>query len=154
MTVSPVPRGTGWREVGRCFGAGVGMLRRRELHLPRKKVGRVIRFGDGTPGRVDRETVWTGRQTPRASCSCHSGCEESAGTRCFGWRASSTPRCSSGSRGFVSKLWLANDRDGIYRGLYEWDGADRAERYARVAVASAGARQFRGFDRLPGWSPR
>jgi hypothetical protein len=33
--------------------------------------------------------------------------------------------------GFVSKLWLAHDRRGIYRGLYEWDGADRAEHYAR-----------------------
>jgi hypothetical protein len=31
----------------------------------------------------------------------------------------------------VSKLWLAHDSHGTYRGLYEWDGADRAEQYAR-----------------------
>lgn len=35
-----------------------------------------------------------------------------------------------GFPGFMSKLWLADDSHGIYRGLYEWDGADRAERYA------------------------
>jgi hypothetical protein len=36
-----------------------------------------------------------------------------------------------GFPGFVSKLWLAHDSHGVYRGLYEWDGADKAERYAR-----------------------
>jgi hypothetical protein len=36
-----------------------------------------------------------------------------------------------GFPGFASKLWLAHDSRGIYRGLYEWDGADRAEQYAR-----------------------
>jgi hypothetical protein len=32
----------------------------------------------------------------------------------------------------VSKLWLANDERGRYRGLYEWDGPRRAEDYARA----------------------
>ncbi len=36
-----------------------------------------------------------------------------------------------GFPGFVSKLWLAHDDRGRYRGLYEWDGTERAERYAR-----------------------
>lgn len=36
-----------------------------------------------------------------------------------------------GFPGFVSKLWLAHDVRGCYRGLYEWDGTERAERYAR-----------------------
>ena len=26
-----------------------------------------------------------------------------------------------GFPGFVSKLWLANDEHGVYRGLYRWD---------------------------------
>jgi hypothetical protein len=34
-----------------------------------------------------------------------------------------------GFPGFVSKLWLAQDQNGVYRGLYEWDGATRAEAY-------------------------
>jgi hypothetical protein len=34
-----------------------------------------------------------------------------------------------GFPGFVSKLWVAHDERGRYRGLYEWDGVERAERY-------------------------
>ena len=37
-----------------------------------------------------------------------------------------------GFPGFVSKLWLADDERGRYRGLYEWDGPRRAEAYARA----------------------
>jgi hypothetical protein len=36
-----------------------------------------------------------------------------------------------GFPGFRSKLWLAHDESGRYRGLYEWDGPDAAEHYAR-----------------------
>jgi hypothetical protein len=36
-----------------------------------------------------------------------------------------------GFPGFVSKLWLAHDERDVYRGVYEWDGPGRAERYAR-----------------------
>lgn len=31
--------------------------------------------------------------------------------------------------GFTSKLWLADDATGRYRGIYEWDGAGRATSY-------------------------
>ncbi|HEY6313967.1 MAG TPA: hypothetical protein VIY52_24655 [Streptosporangiaceae bacterium] len=34
--------------------------------------------------------------------------------------------------GLVSKLWLADDERGRYRGLYEWDGPRLAENYARA----------------------
>ena len=37
-----------------------------------------------------------------------------------------------GFPGFVSKLWIANDQRGAYRGLYEWDGPERAIDYARA----------------------
>jgi hypothetical protein len=37
-----------------------------------------------------------------------------------------------GFPGFVSKLWLADDERGRYRGLYEWDGPRRADDYARA----------------------
>jgi hypothetical protein len=36
-----------------------------------------------------------------------------------------------GFPGFVSKLWLAHDQHGVYRGVYQWDGPDQAEQYAR-----------------------
>ncbi len=36
-----------------------------------------------------------------------------------------------GFPGYVSKLWLTHDENDTYRGFYEWDGAGRAESYAR-----------------------
>ena len=35
-----------------------------------------------------------------------------------------------GFPGFVSKLWLAHDERGTYRGFYEWDGPTSAASYA------------------------
>ncbi len=43
----------------------------------------------------------------------------------------------AGFPGFVSKLWLAHDQRGVYRGLYEWDGAERATAYVRALVRSS-----------------
>jgi hypothetical protein len=37
-----------------------------------------------------------------------------------------------GFPGFVSKLWLAHDERGRYRGVYEWDGPRLAGDYARA----------------------
>ncbi len=36
-----------------------------------------------------------------------------------------------GFPGFVAKWWMADDEHGFYRGVYQWDGARRAEQYAR-----------------------
>jgi hypothetical protein len=36
-----------------------------------------------------------------------------------------------GFPGYVSKLWMAHDHNGVYRGVYEWDSPERAEHYAR-----------------------
>ncbi|MFC8917720.1 hypothetical protein ACFT5C_18305 [Streptomyces sp. NPDC057116] len=36
-----------------------------------------------------------------------------------------------GFPGFTSKPWLAHDERDRYRGVYEWDGPQRAEHYAR-----------------------
>ncbi|MEU4421528.1 hypothetical protein AB0F81_12950 [Actinoplanes sp. NPDC024001] len=38
----------------------------------------------------------------------------------------------AGFPGFVSKLWLAHDYHGVYRGVYEWDGPALAAGYARA----------------------
>ncbi|MDY6810452.1 MAG: hypothetical protein SW127_15780, partial [Actinomycetota bacterium] len=37
-----------------------------------------------------------------------------------------------GFPGFVSKLWMAADEAGRYRGVYEWDDADLAIAYVRA----------------------
>ena len=36
----------------------------------------------------------------------------------------------AGFPGFVRKLWMVDPRTFVYRGLYDWDGADRARWYA------------------------
>jgi hypothetical protein len=38
----------------------------------------------------------------------------------------------AGFPGFLSKLWLTDDENFVYRGIYEFDGAQRAESYAQV----------------------
>lgn len=49
----------------------------------------------------------------------------------FRWESLLNTPLFVGFPGFVSKLWLANDEDGVYRGLYEWDRSASAEYYAR-----------------------
>jgi hypothetical protein len=41
----------------------------------------------------------------------------------------------AGFPGFRTKLWLSGALTGEYRGLYDWDGADRARRYATALLA-------------------
>lgn len=38
----------------------------------------------------------------------------------------------AGFPGFVSKLWMAHDENGVYRGFYQWNGAERADAYVRA----------------------
>ena len=38
----------------------------------------------------------------------------------------------AGFPGFVSKLWLSHDDNGVYRGLYDWDDPALAEAYVRA----------------------
>ncbi len=133
MSRGPFPETTALRAVARCFASSIAMLGRREIHQPRRNVGRTIRFADGTSGLVYRETVVA--RTPSNPCFLVV-CFRLRWVRGRGhalFRAESilnTP-LFVGFPGFVSKLWLAHDSHGIYRGVYEWDGADRAERYAR-----------------------
>jgi hypothetical protein len=49
----------------------------------------------------------------------------------FRWESLLNTPLFVGFSGFVSKLWLAHDQRGRYRGVYEWDGVERAELYAR-----------------------
>lgn len=39
---------------------------------------------------------------------------------------------SSSFPGFVSKLWLSHDEREVYRRIYQWSGAARAEAYAEA----------------------
>jgi hypothetical protein len=138
QTAQPVARRplalvTAWRAVLHYLLTSAVMLATRQLRWPRQNVGRVVRFADGTSATVYRETVaWHAPEDPCVLAVCF----RLRGVRGRGhawFRTESilnTP-LFVGFPGFVSKLWLASDGTGRYRGLYEWDGVDRAERYAR-----------------------
>ena len=132
---SPLPRDRALLAVTRCVVVSLGLLARGRLRCPRSRVGTWVRFADGTTARIYRETVVEG---PDAVNPCALVVRfRLRGVRGRGhalFRAESllnTP-LFAGFPGFVAKWWLAADEHGVYRGLYAWDGADRAEAYARA----------------------
>jgi hypothetical protein len=112
----------------------VSLLTRRVIHVPGQNIGRTLAFADGTRANVYRETV----RDHEARDPCVLLVEfrlrwvRGAGHRVFRWESWLNTPLFVGFPGFVSKLWLAADNNGYYRGLYEWDGAERAEHYARA----------------------
>lgn len=105
------------------------------LHMSDGHVGLRLRFADGSTGRVYGETV-AEHGPVREPCVL---VVEFRLRGVRGWGHAAFRRESllntplfAGFPGFVSKLWLANDEQGRYRGLYQWDGARRADHYARA----------------------
>jgi hypothetical protein len=131
---SPLPIGKAWVAVARCVVTTAGLLARRRIHMPRTHVGDQLYFTDGTSARVYRETVVD--RPPTADPAVLVVAFRLRGVRGIGhalFRLESmlnTP-LFVGFDGFVSKLWLAHDDRGTYRGLYEWDGPRLAQAYAR-----------------------
>ena len=139
MTISTQPTITTRRQVARAFVGSArttaNLIFSGRLIQPRELVGARLRFQDGSAFVVFRETavVAPPNREPatlvvefklrligrnrlahaifRRECVVH------------------TP-LFAGFSGFRSKLWVADRVTGSYRGVYEWDGADRAERYA------------------------
>lgn len=114
----------------------VRLLARHQLAWPRVNLGSVLRFEDGTASRVFRETVLEAptrepallvvgfrlRLLGRARLA----------HRVFRAESIANTPLFAGFPGFRSKLWLCDDVTGSYRGIYEWDGADRATAYAET----------------------
>ena len=116
------------------------MLRRGELQWPKHHVGRTVRFADGTSARVFRETAVPGA-SPRDPClllvSFRLRGVRGGGHRLFRLESILNTPLFVGFPGFVSKLWLAHDDQGVYRGIYEWDGAGARRELRQVVVAGA-----------------
>jgi hypothetical protein len=131
----PLAYGAALRALAGCAVSTARLLRRHRVHLPAEQVGRRLRFADGTAARVYRETV-VGRGATEDPCVL----VVEFRLRAVRGRAHAAFRRESllntplfvGFPGFVSKLWLAHDERGRYRGLYEWDGPQRASHYARA----------------------
>lgn len=113
---------------GRLLAAG-------RLASPRTYLDRRLGFADGTTSLVFRETAVRGRD-PRDPAVL----VVQFRLRAFGHRrwlhALFRRECIlhtplfAGFPGFKSKLWISDTTTGTYRGLYEWDGAERAVDYA------------------------
>ena len=123
-----------WALAG-CAVSTARLLWRRRVHLPTEQVGRRLRFADGTSARVYRETVVRCGATEdpcvlvvEFRLRAVRGWAHAA----FRWESLLNTPLFVGFPGFVSKLWLADDERGRYRGLYEWDGPQRASHYARA----------------------
>ena len=119
----------------KCVMSTARLLWRRRLHLPTGHVGMRLRFADGTSAPVYRETV-ADRGATRDPCvlavEFRLRAVRGFGHTLFRWESLLNTPLFAGFPGFVSKLWLAHDERGSYRGLYEWDGAENAAAYARA----------------------
>jgi hypothetical protein len=131
----PLAYGTALRALIDCAANTARLLRRRRIHLPAGHVGMWLRFADGTSARVYRETIVDrGATADPCVLVVEFRLRAVRGRGHAAFRAESllnTP-LFVGFPGFVSKLWLAADEHGRYRGVYEWDGPRRAEAYARA----------------------
>ena len=131
---SPLPYGVAARALARCVASTVQLLRRRRLHLPPEHVGMRLRFADGTSSWVFRETV-VARGATEDPCvllvAFRLRLVRGWGHTLFRRESLLNTPLFVGFPGFVSKLWVAHDEHGVYRGVYEWDGPGRAQYYAR-----------------------
>lgn len=123
------------RALAGCFVATARLVGRRRMHLPSQRVGMRLRFADGTSARVFRETV-VDRGATVDPCvlvvEFRLRAVRGRGHAAFRRESLLNTPLFAGFPGFVSKLWLADDERGRYRGLYEWDGPRLAENYARA----------------------
>lgn len=130
----PLGQAVAWSGVLDSVVNSVVLGARGRVHLRYDEVGRRISFANGTSARIYRETVVEGGQT-------HEPCLLLVGFRLrvvrgwghdvFRWESLLNTPLFVGFPGLRTKLWLAHDQEGVYRGLYEWDGREPAEHYAR-----------------------
>jgi hypothetical protein len=119
----------------RSVATTVRLLARRQIRQPTDHLGDVLGFGDDSHGRVYRETVVGQAAADEPAVLVVSF--RLRGVRGVGhalFRAESllnTP-LFVGFPGFVSKLWLAHDEHGVYRGVYQWNVAEQADAYVRA----------------------
>jgi hypothetical protein len=123
------------RALAACAAATGRLLWQRRIHLPSEHVGMRLRFADDSSARVYRETRVDQGPT-RDPCvlvvEFRLRAVRGLGHAVFRWESLLNTPLFVGFPGFVSKLWLANDENGRYRGVYEWDGTQQADNYARA----------------------
>lgn len=124
----------------RCAGRVAVRLARRQLPLPREHLGRRLDFADGTWSRVYRETERRGVATVDPALLVVQFRLRLVGRSrllhaLFRIESLANTVLFAGFPGFRSKLWLTDERTWLYRGVYQWDGAELAADYAATLSA-------------------
>jgi len=152
----PLAYGPALWSLASCVASTMRLLWQRRIHLPAGRVGMGLRFADGTSALVYRETV-IDRGATQDPCvlvvEFRLRAVHGRGHAVFRWESLLNTPLFAGFPGLVSKLWLASDERGRYRGLYEWDGPRRADHYARAlwrVLALVSARGSIHYMVLPG----
>lgn len=135
MTVEATPGiGEVCVAVARSVATTAGLLLRGSLTAPATLLGAVLPDADGGASTVFRETraarVASQRVLLVVAFRLRWVGNRSWAHAVFRRTCVVNTPLFAGFPGFVSKLWLADRSTGVYRGLYEWDGAAAAEAYA------------------------
>jgi hypothetical protein len=121
--------------LGRCVIRTADLILHERLHEPRNNVGREIRWADGTTSSVYRETRADHEATEPCTLLVRfrlRGVRRPVWHALFRLVSELNTVLFAGFPGFVSKLWCAADEDGVYRGVYDWDGVEAAQSYVRA----------------------
>ena len=121
--------------LARCAVRTADLIFRERLHEPVGNVGREVRWADGSTSTVYRET--TVDRTPIEPCALVvrfrlRGVHRPWLHALFRLESELNTVLFAGFPGFVSKLWFAADGNGVYRGVYDWDGIEAAYAYVRA----------------------
>src|SRR6201986_5561074 len=120
----PLPYPAAMRALADCCASTARLPRHHRLPLPARWVGTHLHFADGTSARVYRETV-AERGATLAPCvlvvEFRLRAVRGLGHAAFRRESLLNTPLFAGFPGFVSKLWLAHDDPGRYRGLYDGD---------------------------------
>ena len=131
----PLPWPTALRSLTRCVLRTIVLLCRRRIAQPRERVGDVLHFADGSRAAVYRETAVdppTIGEPVILVVSFRLRWVRGWGHALFRAESLLNTPLFVGFPGFVSKLWLAHDQRGFYRGFYQWDRASLAAAYVRA----------------------
>lgn len=132
----PLPYGPATGALARCAWRSQVLLAQRRIRQPEHHIGRRLRFADGSEAPVYRETVVERPDTTSPSVLVVGFrlrlVQGETGHALFRTESLLNTVLFVGFPGFVSKLWLSHDVNGVYRGVYEWDGPALAEEYVRA----------------------
>ena len=146
-------------DFARCVRTWGGLVARRRLVSPKENLGARLTFADGSSSFVFRETAVTEAATTDPALLVIQFRLAALGSNQLlhaGFRRECvlhTP-LFAGFPGFRSKLWIDDVETGVYRGVYQWEGADLARHYATRMVgllapfSNAGTARCQVVERL------